>query len=212
MLSVFCLSQDASWLRRSPRRRKKSRSLNRGLTNSALCTRGPTLSLWWKWSQVIPKTTVVVQFDKLHHYQNYEKVVYKAKVVTGFKGSHPGEVFYFGPFVGERLSTGYLLFLLDTHKELAPKKGKGTGYGSVHYWEVFNQGLTLMETSYECVFEGKEPAASCDYGVRICTDHIKLPRSMPAFPPEENDPPFRCRWVRKNVFTSFLESLASSHP
>jgi len=52
----------------------------------------------------------------------------------------------------------------------------------------------------------KEIAQKCDYGVRVCTEYIKLPQSMPAFPPEANDPPFGCRWVRKAVFISLLDT------
>jgi hypothetical protein len=59
------------------------------------------------------------------------------------------------------------------------------------------------------VFDGKEIAQKCDYGVRVSTDYIKLPKSMQAFPPEVNDPPFGCRWVRNAVFLSLLDTLAT---
>jgi hypothetical protein len=59
------------------------------------------------------------------------------------------------------------------------------------------------------VFDGKKIAQKCDYGVRVCTDYIKLPKSMRVFPPEDNDPPFGCRWVRKAVFISMLDTLAT---
>ena len=65
-----------------------------------------------------------------------------------------------------------------------------------------------MPISSVCVFDGKEIAQQCDYAVRICTDYIKLPKTVSAFPPEENDPPFGCRWVRKTNFLSLLDSLA----
>ncbi len=65
-----------------------------------------------------------------------------------------------------------------------------------------------MESSYSCVFDGKEIAQKCDYGVRVCTDYIKLPASVAAFPPEGNDPPFGCRWVRKTAFVDLLDTLA----
>lgn len=67
-----------------------------------------------------------------------------------------------------------------------------------------------METSYECVFDGKEIAQKCDYGVRVCTDYIKLPSGMPAFPPEDDDPPFGCRWVRKSLFLPLLDSFGGA--
>jgi hypothetical protein len=64
-----------------------------------------------------------------------------------------------------------------------------------------------MESSYERVFDGKEIAQKCDYGVRVCTDYLKLPQSIPVFP-KENDPPFGCRWARKAAFVSLLDTLA----
>jgi hypothetical protein len=67
-----------------------------------------------------------------------------------------------------------------------------------------------METSYACIFDGKEIAQKCHYGVRVCTDYIRLPTSVRAFPPESNDSPFGCRWVRKAVFMSLLDSLSNS--
>ena len=63
-----------------------------------------------------------------------------------------------------------------------------------------------MESSYECVFDGKEIAQKCDCGVRVCTDYIKLPQSISVFA-KENDPPFGCRWARKAALVSLLDIL-----
>jgi hypothetical protein len=38
-----------------------------------------------------------------------------------------------------------------------------------------------METSYQCIFDGSDTSQKCDYGVRVCTDYIKLPSAMPTF-------------------------------
>jgi hypothetical protein len=64
-----------------------------------------------------------------------------------------------------------------------------------------------MEVSYGCVFEGKDIAQKCDYGVRVCTDYIRLPKSVPIFPPLTRDTPFGCRWARKAALISVLEAL-----
>ena len=64
-----------------------------------------------------------------------------------------------------------------------------------------------MESSYECVFDRKEIDQNCDYGVRVCTDYIKLPQSISIFP-KNNDPPVGCRWARKAAFVSLLDTLA----
>jgi len=141
--------------------------------------------------------------------ESYDHTVYKGEVIQSFKGIPRGTAVYFGPFVGEKLGWEYVLFLRNATKPITPKATATASYGTVRYSEVFNEGYSSMETSYACVFDGKEIAQKCDYGVRVCTDYIKLPESMPAFPPEDNDPPFGCRWVRKAVFISLLDTLAN---
>jgi len=138
--------------------------------------------------------------------ESYDHTVYKGEVIQSFKGMPHGATVYFGPYVGEKLGWEYVLFLRNATKPIAPKTTATASYGTVPYSEVFNQGYSSMETSYACVFDGKEIAQKCDYGVRVCTEYIKLPQSMPAFPPEANDPPFGCRWVRKAVFISLLDT------
>lgn len=67
-----------------------------------------------------------------------------------------------------------------------------------------------METSYEFVFDGKAIAEHCDYAVRVCTDYIALPESLPTFPPITEDTLFGCLWVRKEAFISLLGTLSES--
>jgi hypothetical protein len=114
--------------------------------------------------------------------EDYQHTVYKGEVIQSFKGMPRGATVYFGPFVGERLGWEYVLFLRNVTKPITPKATATASYGTVPYSEVFNEGYSSMETSYACVFDGKEIAQQCDYGVRVCTDYIKLPKSMPAFP------------------------------
>ena len=140
--------------------------------------------------------------------ENYEHAVYKGEVVKSFKGPSSGATIYFGPFDGERLGWEYFLFLRNTAKPIAPKTTASASFGTIQYSEIFNQGYSSMESSYECVFDGKEIAQKCDYGVKVCTDYIKLPQSISLFPIQDNDPPFGCRWARKAAFVSFLDTLA----
>jgi len=137
----------------------------------------------------------------------YDVAIYKAQVVKGFKGLSAGETFYFGPFIGTELGSEYILFLRDEPKAIEPKAKMEGGYGTVNYSEVFDDGYSSMLSSYECVFSGAVINQQCDYGVRVCTDYIKLPKSLPAFPIDGNDPPFGCRWVRKAAFIAALEDL-----
>jgi len=139
--------------------------------------------------------------------ESYDHAVYKGEVIQSFKGMPSGATVYFGPFIGEKLGCEYLLFLRNVTKPITPKTTAIASYGTIPYSEVFDEGYSSMETSYECVFDGNEAAQKCDYGVRICTDYIKLPKSVAAFPPEDDDPPFGCRWVRKTLFISLLNTL-----
>ena len=141
--------------------------------------------------------------------ESYGVAVYKAEVVNNFKGTSVGATIYFEPSTRERLGWESVVFLRSVPTVITPKAGSGLSYGTVHYAKVFNQGYSSMESYYACVFDGEEIAQKCDYGVRVCTDYIKLPKSVPAFPPEDNDPPFGCRWVRKTLFMSLLDSLSS---
>ncbi len=142
--------------------------------------------------------------------ENYTTAVYKAEVVRSFKGAAVGETVYFGPYVGVRLGWEYILFLHSLAKPLPSKTTSNASYGTVHYSEVFNEGYSSMESSYECVFDGREIAEQCDYGVRVCTDYIVLPKSLPTFPPMTEETPFGCRWVRKEAFISVLGTLRES--
>ena len=141
--------------------------------------------------------------------ESYEHAVYKGEVIKSFKGVQNGMIVYFGPFVGEKLGWEYVLFLRNAAKPIVPKTATSASYGTIRYSEIFNQGYSSMESSYGCVFDGEEVSQKCDYGVRVCTDYIKLPQSISAFPPEGNDPPFGCRWVRKTAFLSLLDALAA---
>ncbi|MBZ5522128.1 MAG: hypothetical protein LAP21_07795 [Acidobacteriia bacterium] len=136
--------------------------------------------------------------------ENYDVAVYKARVVQSFKGAAAGETLYFGPHIGKRLGSEYIVFLHNVEKPLAPKTSANGGYGTIRYAEVPNQGYGAMETSYECVFDGREISQQCDDAVRICTDYITLPKSIPTFPPMDQHTPFGCRWARKQVFVSTL--------
>jgi len=142
--------------------------------------------------------------------ETYSVAVYKAEIVKSFKGAAVGETIYFGPFLGERLGWEYVLFLRNVAKPIVPKTASNGGYGTVHYSEVFDEGYSSMMVSYECVFDGKDTAQQCDDGVRVCTDYIRLPKTVRASPPVTENTPFGCRWVRKSVFVSLLEDLANS--
>jgi hypothetical protein len=140
--------------------------------------------------------------------ENYKTAIYKAVVLIGFKGTAKEQALYFGPFIGQKLGSEYIVFLRNAKEPAVPTTSQTASYGTVKYLEDFNQGYTTMESSYACIFDGNVPEQSCDYGVRVCTDYITLPKGVRAFPPEKDDPPFGCRWVRKSKFISLLDEFA----
>jgi hypothetical protein len=138
--------------------------------------------------------------------EQYSVAIYKGEVMKSFKGSPAGTSIYFGPYLGQRLGWEYLLFLRNTNKPIAPKTTSASAYGTIQFAEVFDQGYSSMMTSYECVFGGKAVTEQCDYGVRVCTDYIRIPKSIRTYPPAGDTP--GCRWVKKQAFMSFLNSLS----
>jgi hypothetical protein len=139
----------------------------------------------------------------------YNVAVYKAEVVKSFKGAAAGDTVYFGPYAGTRLGWEYILFLRKVPGPIEPKSPLNAGFGTIHYAEVFDEGYSSMEASYQCAFDGRDTSQKCDYGVRVCTDYIKLPRATATFPPVTEETPFGCRLVRKTVFISLLEGLTN---
>jgi hypothetical protein len=133
--------------------------------------------------------------------------VYKAEVIEGFKGVAKKEILYFGPYVRKEVGGEYILFLIKDPNPITPKSTSGFNYGTVKYARVFDEGYSSMQTDYKCIFDGKDTSQQCDYAVRVCTDYIKLPKTIRVFPPETENVSFGCRWVRKMVFISLLEKL-----
>jgi hypothetical protein len=140
--------------------------------------------------------------------ESYKTTIYKAVVVTHFKGAEKEKTIYYGPYIGGRLGEEYVVFLRNAKEPAEPKNAKNQAFGTVSYLEVFNQGYSSMQTSYECVFDGKDADQHCDDAVRVCTDYIVLPKGTRAFSSEKDDPPFGCRWVRRAKFISLLDELA----
>jgi len=45
-----------------------------------------------------------------------------------------------------------------------------------------------MMTSYECIFDGNDTARNAIYGVRVCTDYIRLQSRRLSFPSPATTP------------------------
>jgi hypothetical protein len=142
--------------------------------------------------------------------EHYDMAVYKAEAVEGFKGASAKQIVYFGPFIGQRLGWEYVLFLRKEDKKHSPNEPSGINYGMITPAVVFNEGYSSMEASYQCVFHDSKLAGGCDYAVRVCTDYIKLPKSIPVFPAKAENADFGCRWTRKVDFVRHLRTMAQT--
>jgi hypothetical protein len=140
--------------------------------------------------------------------ENYTSAVYKGRVITAFKAVSEGQIIFFSP-PGGVLGSQHVVFLKKQKEPLAPNKG-ATAFGIIPYAVDFDQGFTEMRTDYECVFHPTKPGdVGCDYAVRVCTDFIKIPKSIPISTYEDNDTS-GCRYIRKPIFLSLLDELKSA--
>jgi len=143
--------------------------------------------------------------------ENYETAVYKAKVLTTFKGAEVGQQLFFGPFIGYEVGGEYVAFFrrAKAGPKVQPHEGPTMTYGPLEVFHlIMYQGYSIMPLRYECAFEGKDPAQSCDYGVRVNTDQVKLPPAIRTFPRTPKDDFVDAnRWVRKDVFLRLLGTL-----
>ena len=48
-------------------------------------------------------------------------------------------------------------------------------YGSLPYFRIFNEGYTVLDASYQCVFKGENASEHFDDAIRVCTDYLKTP-------------------------------------
>jgi hypothetical protein len=83
--------------------------------------------------------------------ESYQTAIYKAEPIRVFKGAEAGEVLYVGPYTGLKIGGDYLLFLRKTKEAAQPKKAANAMYGLVQHFDVFNEGYSAMEESYQCV-------------------------------------------------------------
>jgi hypothetical protein len=144
--------------------------------------------------------------------EHYPITVYKAKVLTPFKGAQRGERLYFGPFVSYGVGSEYLAFLQRSKSGVAPSAGtadSGLHFGSVGaFYRVMYEGYSVMPIRYVCVFGGGEPKEPCDYAVEINTYQVKLPKSLRTTPAETEDMSSGDKkWVKREGLLSVLETF-----
>ena len=146
--------------------------------------------------------------------EGYPRTVYKAEVVEAFKGVKKGAIIYFGPFIGYALGEELVVFLKHSEQGIDPKPSatsSSLNYGPISsFYLIMYDGYSALHVSYECVFDGKDIAHQCDYGVRVNTYQVALPKSIRTYPasvtyPSSDD----TRWVRKIAFIEYLQRMSN---
>jgi hypothetical protein len=136
--------------------------------------------------------------------------VCKLKVVDSFKGGRSGDVIFLAPCAGMELDGKYILFLENVNA-LNPKPGvEQSSYGILeHPRRVSDAGYGSMHVEYTCVFDGRVPDDSCDYGVELNPTQVLLPKSLQTFPKSTATAETNYkRWIRQKAFVALLRSFA----
>jgi len=145
--------------------------------------------------------------------EHYTSAVYKAEVLQPFKGVETGGTIYFGPFVKYGLGGEYLVFLRHSEKGIEPNQPVGVSgldYGPIpSFYLVMYEGYGALPIEYDCVFDGKEIAQQCDYGMKVNIHQVVLPQSLKTYPSSTKGSFSEdTRWVRKTAFLSFMQTIS----
>ncbi|MGB6192861.1 MAG: hypothetical protein WBF42_10365 [Terracidiphilus sp.] len=140
----------------------------------------------------------------------YDMALYKVQVIEAFKGASNGEMLFVGPFVKAEVGSSYFFFLRSVPAPMAPRSKASTGFGTVSYSRVFDDGDSVMLSANQCFFPGKDPAQHCAVAVHVCLDHIVLPGSLTTYPGNAGASS-NCPWVRQDAFMTALGDIVQAN-
>lgn len=144
--------------------------------------------------------------------EHYSRAVYKAEVLEPFKGVKKGAIIYFGPFIGYGLGEELFVLLHHSADGIEPKPpatSSALSYGPISsFYLVMYEGYSALSVRYDCIFDGKETEQRCDYGVRVNTYQVGLPKSVKTYPSSAKGTSSEdTRWVRRTAFVEYLRRL-----
>lgn len=144
--------------------------------------------------------------------ENYEDTIYKATVVTAFKGALPEDTIFFGPYYSYGIGSEYLIFLKKSEMTLGrylkvPKETRTILYDdSAEYLRIMYGGYSILPVSFECAFAPISNADSCEYAVNV--ESIILPKKIETFPKAFGDNSKERPFVRKRNIEELLIKLS----
>jgi hypothetical protein len=144
--------------------------------------------------------------------ESYPGVVYKARVVTAYKGAAANATLYFGPLESFGIGSKYIVFLTRSGGPIVPlRSASHTSYGTIpNSYEIMYAGYAILPSGYECVFDGGDLAQQCDDSIQLNPNQIVLPENIGKFPVGDAGPITNYRiWVHKRDLTSLLVTLSA---
>jgi hypothetical protein len=111
--------------------------------------------------------------------------------------------------VGLGVGSEYFVFLKKSTDDLKIVNANPY-YGSIRtFYRIMYDGFSVLESGYDCVFDGKEISQQCDNSVELNPDQVILPASVKVFPADDPGPLTNYhKWVRKSLFIQLLEQIA----
>jgi hypothetical protein len=143
--------------------------------------------------------------------ESYEAAVYKARVLTAFKGTETGAVLFFGPYISYGIGSEYLAFL-SRSPTVPQKTGEQSPYPALHtFHEVMYAGFSILELDFACVFGSESADERCDHAVRLNPEQVVLPERFKLFPEAPADASTNYhKWVRRKDLLAHLARLSRS--
>jgi hypothetical protein len=138
--------------------------------------------------------------------ERYPIAVFKAKVLTAYKGTNTGAAIWFGPCDGREVGGEYLVFLYRgvPPVPLAANSGESSLTGPSPFFTEMLQGLGTLETGFVCVFGNPNPCAD---GVRLSW-HVELPRAIKLFGLGSGGVHPGSSWAHKGEVLALVQKLS----
>lgn len=140
--------------------------------------------------------------------ESYEDTVYKASVLTNYKGNVQS-ILYFGPYTSYRVDSEYLIFLKLSGKQLKSiaTKSKTVNYPeAANYLRVMYGGYSILPVGFECGFGPiSAPMSGCEESIDIRT--VVLPKELESYPADFGNKTEDRPFVRKAELFQYIEKL-----
>jgi hypothetical protein len=143
-------------------------------------------------------------------YQEPIYAVYKAEVLTGYKGVKSGGTLSYGPFVGGSIGKEYVLFLSKVAPpvRIGAQSAQVASDASSPFYGVMLDGCGSLDAGYVCVFE-ERGGTPCADGLHLCW-HVTLPKTVKLYDKGSEGISPGQSWAHREEVLAVLEKLSKS--